>query len=91
MAIFIMQEILDQEMDYMNKLFSDGVDGIKADAKEEVITLDGWYHVYAHQCKSKESLLSWITHLSCKKWVTREHIYWFIKIMSAWNGINPDV
>ena len=40
------------------------------------------------QVKTKLALLHWIAHLLGKNWITKEHLYWLIKVASERHGYN---
>lgn len=82
-------EVLENCRRNEEKLFSDeGFEGVSVDIEKEYITLEGYYHISLDRLSSRGKILHWVAHLLAKNWVTREHLYWLVRVAADFHDIN---
>jgi len=87
-AISLKEVMEKQEKIEKQIMTKEGYQGVSFYDKE-TITLEGWYEIDIDRVKTKLALLHWIAHLLGKKWVTKEHLSWVVRISSGYHGYNP--
>lgn len=90
MTIRSFKEIFIESLENGKKLYTkDGFQGVSVDIENCSIMLDGHYPIPMDSITTKDELLHWVAHLLNKKWVTKEHLYWLICIISTHHEFNP--